>query len=89
MEYLKIPEFPILCGEKAIKALHDFIDELEKERVKELTDKQTTLLIRLAKGLISSIEAEKQADTSDTNRHKIFTKHHRNIPSILGQTLKA
>ena len=56
MEYLKIPEFPILCGEKAIKALHDFIDELEKERVKELTDKQTTLLIRLAKGLISSIE---------------------------------
>ncbi len=65
MEYLKIPEFPRLRGEKAIKALYDFIDELEEQRGKELTEKQITALIKLAKGLIASIEAETRSGTSD------------------------
>lgn len=65
MQALEIPEFPVLRGEKAIKALHDFINELEEQRGKELTEKQTASLIRLAKGLISSIETETQSRTSD------------------------
>ena len=65
MQPLEIPEFQILRGEKAIKALHDFINELEEQRDKELTEKQIAALTKLAKGLISSIEAETRSDTSD------------------------
>jgi len=54
---IQIPEFPILRGEKAVKALRDFIAELEEQRGKELADKQTKALIKIAKGLISSIQA--------------------------------
>lgn len=64
MELLEIPEFPVLRGKKAIQALHDYINELEEQRGKELTEKQTTALIKLTKGLISSIEAETHSDTS-------------------------
>ena len=56
---IEVPEFPRLRGEKAIKALHDFIAELEEQDGKELADKQTTALIKIAKGLVSSIQAEK------------------------------
>ncbi len=67
MQHIEIPEFPVLRGEKAIKALYDFIDELEEQRGKELTEKQTTALIKFARGLISSIEAETRSDTSYKN----------------------
>lgn len=56
---IEIPEFPRLRGKKAVKALHDFIAELEEQNGKELADKQTTALIKIAKGLISSIQAER------------------------------
>ena len=65
MQPIEIPEFPRLRGEKAIEALCDFIDKLEEQRGEELTKKQTTTLVKLAKGLISSIEAETLSDTSD------------------------
>ena len=65
MQLIDIPEFPRLRGEKAIEALYDFVDELEKQRSEELTDKQTKALIKFAKGLISSIEAEMQLGTSE------------------------
>jgi hypothetical protein len=53
---IEIPEFPILRGEKAIKALHDLIADLEEQRGKELTDTQTNALIKIAKAMISSIQ---------------------------------
>ena len=56
---IEIPEFPRLRGEKAIKALYDFIAELEKQSGNELTDKQTKALIKITKGLISSIQLER------------------------------
>jgi len=62
MQPIEIPKYPTLHGEKAIKALYDFINELEEQRCKELTEKQTTALIEFAKGLISSIEAETHSD---------------------------
>jgi len=58
MQPIEIPEFAILRGEEAIEALHGFIDELDEQRGQALTDKQTDALIRLARGLISSIETE-------------------------------
>ena len=65
MQYLEIPEFPRLRGEKAIEALYDFVDEVEGQMGKELTDKQTAALIKFAWGLISFIEAEKRLGVSD------------------------
>jgi hypothetical protein len=67
MQLIDIPESPRLRGEKAIEALYDFVDELEKQRSEELTDKQTTALIKFARGLISSIEAETRSSISDGN----------------------
>ena len=67
MQFIDIPEFPRLRGEKAVKALYDLVDELEEHRGEELTDKQTTALIKFARGLISSIEAETRLSISDGN----------------------
>lgn len=61
MQPNQIPEFPKLRGEEATEALHDFIKELEEQRGKELTDKQTTALIKFSLGLISSIEADNRS----------------------------
>ena len=61
MQPFEIPEFPKLRGEEAIEALHEFSRELEEQRGKELTDKQTTALTKFSLGLISSIEAENRA----------------------------
>ena len=65
MQFIDIPESPTLHGQDAIKALYDLVDELEEHRGEELTDKQTTALIKFARGLISSIEAETQLGTSE------------------------
>lgn len=67
MQPIMVPEFPRFCGEKAIETLYDFINELEEQRGKELTEKQTAALIKFARGLISSIEAETRSSTSDKN----------------------
>ena len=65
MQFVEIPEFPRLRGQKAVEALCDFMDELEEQRGEELTDKQTTALIKFARGLISSIEVEMRSSISD------------------------
>jgi len=51
-------EIPMLNVEKAVKALQDYIKELEELKSEELTDKQAKALIRFAEGLISSNESE-------------------------------
>ena len=55
------PKFPRLKGEEAIMTLKNFIKELETED-KELTKKQTKTLKKLAKGIITSIEATKSEE---------------------------
>ncbi len=62
---IETTEFPRLRGYEAVEALCYYIIELEEERGKELTDKQTTAMIKLMKRLISSIEAEERFGTSD------------------------
>jgi len=81
MQPIEIPEFTRLRGEKAIKALYTFINELEEQRGKELTDKQTTALIKLAEGLISSIKAEMWLGSSDkeTKERRLVTQPRKTI----------
>lgn len=58
MQYFEMPELSVLRGEDAVAALQEYIDELEENGDEDLTQSQTEALIRLAKGLISTIEAE-------------------------------
>ena len=62
MQPIEMLQFPKLRGEEAIEALCEFVRELEEQRGKELTDKQTTALMKFSLGLISSIQAEKQSN---------------------------
>jgi len=62
MRPIQTPEFTRLRGDEAIEALQDFVRELEEQRGKELTDKQTSVLIKFSLGLISSIEAENRSN---------------------------
>jgi len=91
MQPIMIPEFPRLRGEEAIKALHDFINELEEQRGKKLTEKQTTALIELAKRLISLIEAEKPLDTSDkeTKERRFVTQLKKTIMKYVPESVRA
>lgn len=65
MQPVETPEFPRVRGEKTIEALYDFINEFTEQRGKDLTDKQATALIKFAKELISSVEAEKRSGPPD------------------------
>ena len=70
MQPIEVPDFPRLRGEEAIEALCYHVLELEEQRGKELSDKQTTALIKLVKELISSIEAETPSSTAMTKLAK-------------------
>ena len=58
MKSSMLPEFPRLQGEEAIEAFHNFIKELGEKDNKDLTKKQTKTLKKVAKGIITAIEAE-------------------------------
>jgi len=58
MDFIEVPEFVSLRGEKAIEALQELVKEFEKRKGKELTDKQADTLIKIANELIWSIKAE-------------------------------
>ena len=65
MQCIEIPEFSTLRGEEAIRALHEYIRELEEQKSEELTKKQTEALIKFAQGLISAIETEPRSVTAE------------------------
>lgn len=60
MQDVEMPEISVLHGDEAIKALQQYIDELEKQDVEGLTENQTRALVKIAQGLISTLEAQKQ-----------------------------
>jgi len=60
MKYIKRPESPVLCGEEAINALYNYVDELEEKESPELTERHKAALTKVAKALISSLEDEAQ-----------------------------
>ena len=74
MQRVEIPEFPVLRGEEAVEALYGFIRELEEQRGKELTDKQTTALIEFSLGLISSIEAGERSNRTIEEERRFVTR---------------
>jgi len=57
---IEIPEIAELHGENAVKVLYDAIAELEEQRGNQLIDKQAKALIKIAKGMISSIQVERE-----------------------------
>lgn len=63
MKPINMPKIVYLRGKKAVEALSTFVNELEKQRGKELTDKQVDALIRIANELITCIEAQIQTNT--------------------------
>jgi len=58
MEHVENPELPLLNLEKAIKATHDYIKELEELKSEGLTEKQAATLIKFTQELISPTETE-------------------------------
>jgi len=71
MESLRVPDFPTLHGKEAIKALCDFIGELKEQKGRELSEKQAAAMIKLAEGLISTIEKETHSKPSKPIRKYI------------------
>ena len=57
---IEIPEIPELRGEKAVKTLYDAIAELEEQKGDQLTEKRARALIKIAKGMISSLQVERE-----------------------------
>ena len=51
--------------DKVTKDLHDFMAELEGQRGKKLTDKETTDSIKIVKAVISSLQAALPRDEQD------------------------
>ena len=58
-----MPKIVYLRGKEAVEALSTFVNELENQRGKELTDKQVDALIRIANELIVCVEAQIQTNT--------------------------
>lgn len=73
MQHLEVPETPILQGEDAVRALNEYITELKQEE-NPIDDKQRTVMIKLAEGLIRSVQAEivaqKNSDESNPTELK-------------------
>jgi hypothetical protein len=68
MRYIEIPETPKIQGEDAILALKSYVKELQEEKGNtELSPKQTRAMIKLANGLISSIQTEIRAKSPNRN----------------------
>lgn len=89
MELLEIPRYSVLRGEDAIWALSSFIIELEKQKDEELTEKQSKALIKLAKGLRASVEAEMKSEISKRNitENRFATRLKRQLQNTFLNTL--
>ena len=68
-----MPELQILEGEEAIAALKEYVQELNEKGDENLTPTQTQALIKLAQGLISTIESESQSSEPE-RKQQIFTR---------------
>jgi len=58
MQYFEKPKIVVLKGEEAVEVLNNYIKELGENKPEELTEGQTKAMIKLAEGLIQTIEHE-------------------------------
>lgn len=79
MQTSETKDLDVLDGKKAIEALCDYVEELEKRRGKHLTGKQTDAMIRLATELISSI----RSGVRDSNEGEDLILHGRIVRAQL------
>lgn len=89
MQYLEIPETPVLHGEEAIKALNEYIVELKMEG-SPMDEKQRTVMIKLAEGLINSVKAEIKARkiSEELNTPKLKTDRKARFPNFFKHSEK-
>ena len=52
---VNICDSSVLCGDKAAKALDEYVQSLENQKVEHLTEKQVNVLIKTAKLLRNAI----------------------------------
>lgn len=75
MQSITPPDLSQLDGEEAIEVLRNFIKTLEEKSNEELTKKQTKTLKKVAKGIITSIEAEQTGEPKE--KKGFFSKFRR------------
>lgn len=85
MKPIEMPRIVYLRGEEAIEALSTFVNELEKQRGKRLTDNQTDALMRVANKLITSIEVQIQTNTALERKYSNSSYHFGRIISSLAR----
>lgn len=64
MQQFEMPKLQVLEGKEAIVALKEYIKELNEKGDEDLTQRQINVLIKLADGLISTIESEPHSPES-------------------------
>jgi hypothetical protein len=71
---IEIPEVRELRGEGAVKALSSVIAELKAQKEKKLTDPQAEALLKIAKGMISSIQEEEKTKPKRKAKWSLFSR---------------
>jgi hypothetical protein len=88
MQYYERPEIYVLKGEEAIEALNNYVEELKEKTPEELTKKQAKVMIKLAKGLIQTIENEPSPQQITQDIPQLFNKLRKTITDNLSKLLQ-
>jgi len=81
------PEILVLEGEEAVQVLNEYVKELMEGQAEELTKEQAKVMIKLAKGLISTIEEEAQNQVR-TEKTQLLPNLKNIIKNRVSQTLQ-
>jgi len=84
MSFIEHPAVVSLRGEDAVQALQEMIGEFEKQKGKQLTDKQADALVKIANQLIQSIRAEKPSGETRNRIKRQFWSLWQKPPSWQG-----
>ncbi len=88
MQYCERPQTYVLKGEEALEVLNKYVEELKENKPEELTEEQAKIMIKLAKGLIHTIEKEPSPHQSRLETPQLLNKLRRTISSNLYKLLQ-
>jgi hypothetical protein len=84
MGFIEIPDSSILRGDEAVEALRYFVNQVEEQRGKKITEKQADALLKIADALIVTIKAETLASSDKIVKNEgirgLFTFFHKLNP---------
>jgi hypothetical protein len=72
MGFIEIPDSLILRGDEAVEALQYFVNQVEEQRGKKITEKQADALLKIADALIVTIKAETLVKSDKTKKAERF-----------------